>query len=179
MMKPEGNVLDISNVKLVLCDYDDTACIHIHLGKSRPTHSQYLLACAQRLEDYYINICPCIPNLSLKWFLSNYLKDADTRILTCSKEEGLIDARYTFLRKYYDNMFSIVHIVPKREQKLDLAIKLCEQIEIPRNEALLIEDHPTTLHEFSEEGFLKISTGEISALYLEHLMNLKECVTRC
>lgn len=179
MLKPTGPILDISNVKLILCDYDDTACIHIHLGKSRPTHAEYLLACSQMLDNYYTDICPCLPNQSLKWFLETYLNEVDTRILTWSSESGLINARYVFLRKYYGERFSVIHAASSREEKLDVASDICDMFEIPRNEALLIEDHPHTINEFNNAGFLTMATAEIHTMYLEHLMNVNECVTRC
>ena len=164
-----GKKIDLSSVKLVFCDYDDTACIHLCVGVCRPTQDEWLDLFNKDMENTYTELIPCVPNVALKWFLSSHLKNIPKKILTWSDNTGLKNARKTFVDKYYPGEFDNVIISPARESKTICMSVLAQELELSNDEILIIEDHPSTLNEAKAAGFLAVSTAEINALYIDYM----------
>ena len=166
--------IDLSKIKYVLCDYDDTVCIHQHVGVKRPTHYQYVQCCEDDVENYYTEIIPCVPNKALKWFFETYLHNVKSKdILTWSSYPGLVEARHQFLRKHYPNQFSDVYKVKAREFKYSFVAKYMRSWKIKPQEILYIDDHPDTLDEISNLGVQVLSTSEIDSMCIEHLLTTR------
>lgn len=168
-----GEKVDLGSVKLVVCDYDDTACIHLSIGLRRPTQDEWLDLFKKDKENTYTELIPCVHNVALKWFLSNYFKGIPKSILTWSDNISLRNARKAFVDKYYPGEFNSILISSTREGKTACMSVLAQELELSNDEILIIEDHPSTLNEAKSAGFLAVSTAEINALYIDY-MSLEE-----
>lgn len=164
-----GEKVDLGSVKLVVCDYDDTACIHLSIGVRRPTQDEWLDLFKKDKENTYTELIPCVYNVALKWFLSTYFKGIPKSILTWSDNISLRNARKAFVDKYYPGEFNSILISSTREGKTSCMSVLAQELELSNDEILIIEDHPSTLNEAKAAGFLAVSTAEINALYIDYM----------
>lgn len=164
-----GEKVDLGSVKLVVCDYDDTVCIHLSIGVRRPTQVEWLDLFKKDKENTYTELIPCVHNVALKWFLSNYFKGIPKSILTWSDNISLRNARKAFVDKYYPGEFNNILISSTREGKTSCMSVLAQELELSNDEILIIEDHPSTLNEAKAAGFLAVSTAEINALYVDYM----------
>lgn len=165
-----GYQLNLSNVKYVLCDYDDTACIHLYINKTRPTDEEWVALCEEGQDNTYTDIIPCRSNPALAWFLSNYFHETEKQIVTWSISTKLTNARKIFVDQHYPEEFREVVVLNNREEKIKYMIDLGKKCGVNRDEILLIEDHPQTLNEAKERGFLGLTTAEINVLYIDTIL---------
>lgn len=168
MNKFNGYKLDLDNIKLIVLDYDDTLCIHIHNGVTRPSEQDWDNLTKEAKENTYLDLVPCVPNKALKLFLDTYFEKTEKHLLTWANTKRLIPARKAFIKKYYDTeYFTKYEIAHTREAKLKYLLAVAEYRDLDKNEILLIEDHPSTLDEARDAGFMAISTAEITYMMWE------------
>lgn len=165
----ERNTYNINAVKLVFCDFDDTACIHLHMNVKAITSKEWNKLNREDRENTYTDIAPCEPNYALSWFLQEYLSGVEKKILTWHAMTGLVKARKVFCDKYYPGEFNDVVLLSRRECKIPYLIAEAERMHLKRSEILLIEDHPETLNEARKAGFPAINIGEIDSMYIRKL----------
>lgn len=168
MNKFNGYKLNLDNIKLIVLDYDDTLCIHLHNGVTRPSEQDWDDLTKEAKENTYLDLVPCGPNKALKLFLDTYFEHTEKHLLTWSNTKRLILARKAFIEKYYDTEhFTKYEAVPTREDKVHYLFLMAAYKGLCKNEILLIEDHPSTLNEARNAGFMAISTAEISYMMWE------------
>lgn len=164
-----GEKVNLDSVRFILCDYDDTACVHIHIDTARPTQKEWENLSSEDKADTYINIVPCKPNPALAWFLNKYFHETEKQILTWAYSYRLIEARKRFVDLHYPNEFSEIVVLKSREEKVKYMEALAKSYGFSRDEVLIIEDHPDTLHEAKIAGFQGLTTAEINVMYLDML----------
>ena len=168
MNKFNGFKLDLNNIKLIVLDYDDTLCIHIHNGVARPSEQDWDTLTQEAKENTYTDLVPCVPNKALKLFLDTYFANTEKQLLTWAHNKRLMPARIAFIKKYYDTEhFTKYESVPIRAAKLDYLLAAVKYRNLDNREILLIEDHPHTLNEARDAGFMAISTVEITYMMWE------------
>lgn len=166
--KYNGYKLDLNNIKLIVLDYDDTLCIHLHNGVIRPSEQDWDDLTKEAKENTYLDLVPCGPNKALKLFLDTYFEKTEKHLLTWADTKRLIPARKAFIEKYYDTEhFTKYEVVPDRQDKLRYLFAIAEYRGLGKNEILLVEDHPSTLIEARNAGFMVISTAEITYMMWE------------
>lgn len=169
----DGYRLDLSNVKLVFCDFDDTLCIHLHNNVTRPTEAQWRALRKSGREDLYTKQLEglCVPNELLhKWLLS-YVKSAEKYLISWT-EMNVIRAKYRFVEENYaDVPFAGAIRVENREDKVKVIKSITSERGLSLDEVLLIEDHPCTVTEAQNAGVMCISTAEVQYMVMEELSN--------
>lgn len=155
-------MINFNEVQVALVDFDDTLCIHKHIGVNRRTKKEWDAATFERDEDWYMDTTQCTYSPFLKYLLKK-LNHLGTQCygLTWSLSNGLYTARNKFVNHYYPNMLSEIFIVNERAAKVEFAKKLCETYGFSERNILIIEDHPDTQAEFREAGMLALSMSEI------------------
>lgn len=163
-----GYSLDLSHIKLVVLDFDDTLCIHLHKGYVRPSDADWDALIKYNNDDTYIDRVPCGPNKPLRKFLNKYFNDTDKMMLTWASSDALIRARIKFIKKYYktDHFIDYAY-VPNRNDKIEYLRMLRFGMTLLPHEILVIEDHPSTLNEARDAGFMALSTAEITYMMWE------------
>lgn len=169
----DGYRLDLSNVKLVFCDFDDTLCIHLHNNVTRPTESQWKALRKSVGKDLYTKCLGglCVPNELLHKWLISYVKSTEKYLISWT-EMSVIGAKLHFVEENYaDVPFAGAIRVDNREDKVKVIRCIASERGLSLDEVLLIEDHPCTLTEAQTAGLMCISTAEVQYMIMEELSN--------
>ncbi|MBQ2882602.1 MAG: hypothetical protein IJE43_02345 [Alphaproteobacteria bacterium] len=155
-------MINFNEIQVALFDFDDTLCIHKHIGVNRRTKKEWYEATFERDEDWYMDKTLCTYSPCLKYLLEK-LNNSGTQCygLTWSFSNGLYNARMKFVNHYYPNMLSDIFIVNSREAKVEFAKRLCETYGFSESNVLIVEDHPDTQMEFREAGMQALSMSEV------------------
>ena len=174
----------LEDIKIVLVDYDDTACIHRHLRVDDLVRKNWNKALIENDEDFYMDISLYSYSPALQWLLGKLNESGAKGIcITWSETNRLDNARRRFLFNYYGSNISDLVMVGTREGKLSYAESMSEVLSIPKSNILIIEDHPSTIIEFRRAGFKALSMSEVCLEYeaetdvqFEKLVSKQSCI---
>lgn len=163
-MQFTGYKLDLSRIKLVFCDFDDTICIHLSNNINRPTEKQWNEARGEGYRDIYTETFKdiIVPNEFLHKWLLTYVTDAEKYLLSWT-EPCFLGAKFHYaVEKFSDVHFSGAYCSPNAREKVEILKQIASVRGFAYNELLLIDDHPTVIEIARSEGFSAISTIEVA-----------------
>ena len=170
-MEFTGYRLDLSKIKLVFCDFDDTICIHLSNNINRPTDEEWDNARGEGYEGIYTETFKdiLVPNEFLHKWLLTYVTDAEKYLLSMT-EPCFLDAKLHYAReKFTDVRFDGAYGSLSVEGKTAVLKYIASERGLERNELLLIEDHPTAIEIARSAGFSAISTIEVAYMVSEEM----------
>ncbi|MCM1215095.1 MAG: hypothetical protein NC548_11310 [Lachnospiraceae bacterium] len=155
-------MFDLSKVKVVFCDWDDTLAIH-NKNEHWHDHDEYLKSGFCDSDEYYTETVRARPNVAIHALLSK-LKTTNY-VLTWCNYTFLLRARRKFLSMYYTDIdFSKIYVVASPDKKRQLIEDFMKVFGYKKTQVLLIEDRLDTL-ESCWDVCLTAYVPELYALY--------------
>lgn len=170
-MEFTGYRLDLSKIKLVFCDFDDTICIHLSNNINRPTEEEWSRARGEGFRGIYTETCKdiTVPNEFLHKWLLTYVVDAEKYLLSWT-EPCFLDAKLHYaVEKFADVHFNGAYNSQSADGKIKVLKQVASERGIDYKEILLIEDHPITIDSVRDAGFCAISTIEVAYMVSEEM----------
>lgn len=150
-------MISLDKIKVIFTDFDDTVCIHIY-DRLSMDHEAYLHAMYTGDVNFYLNKERYAVQPDVAAFLSLcHLAGKDVICLTWNQSSAPLKPKKAFLEKELGNIVDDLFVAGTRDAKLKVVIDYCKVHGIELDEVLLIDDHPSTLHEFRTAGIEAIS----------------------
>ena len=159
--------IDISNIKIVIFDFDDTLAIHrdkdfdIHRNENEDKRLGYYLNAYENPETFYEEIEPCDKSETLCSFI-NELRNKNIKMYCLSgmKFSFLFKAKQSFINKYYGNDIELIS-AGSQQLKLDGIKILQKHNKCALNEILFVEDLEETINYLKSNGINVIKVNDL------------------
>lgn len=159
--------IDLSNIKIVIFDFDNTLAIHRdkdfvkHRNESEDKRLNYYSSAYQNSKHFFEEIEPC-DRSEVLYNLIEELRNRNIKMYCLSgmKFSFHFNAKKEFINKNYGNDIELVS-VGTQELKLD-GIKIISKINnCNLNEILFIEDLENTVDYLKRNGVIAINVNDI------------------
>lgn len=158
--------LDLSNIKVVFIDFDDSLCIHLN----HATWLDWFSNCVFGNGDIYLTDGKCAPMPGMAEFIKDCIEANTTRIcLTWAFADFVSEPKKKFINYHYgDNAIDKLYCIGTREYKVEFIREYCLNLGLKPWNVLIVEDHPETEEEAILEGYTIVTPQEISVRYLNN-----------
>ncbi len=160
------NQINLSNIKVVFIDFDDTAIVHLD-------HSRWddFFTNAFNGEDKMYTLGERVYPMPGMYKFVKCINEANIPLYCLSV--GYMSPTAVSKKKLLDKVYGIdsfkdVLIVGTWEYKTVLMLKYCNNFGLKSEEVLIVDDHVSTREEALSKGFNIASPQEIACRYLYH-----------
>lgn len=161
--------MDLSNIKLVIFDFDDTLAIHKdrdfmkkHFENGQDSKNNYYFGAYTNPDSFYDNIEPCEKSEAL-YRLTLLLRERDIKMYCLSgmKFSFHLKAKQAFVDEHYGKGIEVISAA-SQELKLQGVKILQKVINCKENEILFIDDRQSVIELLRENGIKGLLADEIT-----------------